>query len=425
LEALRARGSEEENIVYLSSGWDSTSLLASLVHIFGPKKVRAVIGRFNFADRSGINNPFELKRAKDVADYFKVKLDITEIDHNKKGPEILDKWQGYMKSHMFSGMSSILWARLSDFVSTLNKDAAVFSGEISDGVHNMGFSQFTTIFHKDLNFREYSDKMALYLFGPTFFNSMVDGSYKDDVIFKLLEQPYSSDMFDNVGTDTSRCAIQLLTGMFTSTRRFPLWSSKNSQIFTDKGRQLYSETLATEYFNEAAKGMNPKNVYSWYLHLYNSFHWQGGTVLSLPATGEKNGVNITLPFYDAKSQERLASMPEHCGRGLDLRPTKYPLKQYLETMIDYPIHLQVGPHSYLYDVDPSFNHAGEFIYASAYAPIIKERIKERKYRQLLSEEVFDVSYYDGIVDNYLKGLEIPTERTDLSALAFMTLTDWY
>src|SRR5512143_186698 len=40
LEAIRIRGSRHGNVVYLSSGWDSTSILACLVHLFGSRKVR-------------------------------------------------------------------------------------------------------------------------------------------------------------------------------------------------------------------------------------------------------------------------------------------------------------------------------------------------------------------------------------------------
>ena len=43
LEAVRARASENGNIVYLSSGWDSTSILAALVHLFGKDKLDVLL----------------------------------------------------------------------------------------------------------------------------------------------------------------------------------------------------------------------------------------------------------------------------------------------------------------------------------------------------------------------------------------------
>ena len=64
IEAIRAMGSNDGNVVYLSSGWDSTSILAVLVHVFGNRKVRAVIGRMRYSERSGVINQFEIDRAK-------------------------------------------------------------------------------------------------------------------------------------------------------------------------------------------------------------------------------------------------------------------------------------------------------------------------------------------------------------------------
>ena len=37
-DTIKKYGSNEENIVFLSSGWDSTSILAGLNHVYGPKK---------------------------------------------------------------------------------------------------------------------------------------------------------------------------------------------------------------------------------------------------------------------------------------------------------------------------------------------------------------------------------------------------
>jgi hypothetical protein len=58
-------------------------------------------------------------------------------------------------------------------------------------------------------------------------------------------------------------------------------------------------------------------------------------------------------------------MPEDWGRGLDLNPTKYPLKKMLKDKIDYPYDYQKGAHSYTYDVDHSFSHAQEVYCYSA------------------------------------------------------------
>ena len=70
IESIRARASVNGNVVFLSSGWDSTSILATLVHLFGKSKTRAVVGRMKYSERSCVCNKYEIDRAKAIADYF-------------------------------------------------------------------------------------------------------------------------------------------------------------------------------------------------------------------------------------------------------------------------------------------------------------------------------------------------------------------
>ena len=66
--------------------------------------------------------------------------------------------------------------------------ADFFSGEISDGAHNFGFSQYLTLVDNESNgYREYCDKMMNYLFGPTFFNKIKNKTYDDDPVFQFLK----------------------------------------------------------------------------------------------------------------------------------------------------------------------------------------------------------------------------------------------
>lgn len=422
LDAVAQRSSPNGNVVYLSSGWDSTALLALLVKLHGPKKVRGVIGRLNFSKRVGVNNLFEIERAQKVADYFKIKLEVVDSDWSEKGPDLLERWQPFMRSHMLTGMSFFNWANLAEYVAkTTSGGEALFSGEISDGAHNLGFSQFTTLFHPVLDFREYSDKMSSYLFGPTFMQSVQRGTHKEDVVYNLLKQKFAGSFFDEASKDPIVCRRQILASFFMRSNRMPFWSLENAKIFTEWGRHCYSETMEGDYLQQPAQMATPETWYAWYLHLYNSFHWQGGTVSALALTADECGLEMNLPFWDSRLQEFLSAMPESWGRGLDLKPTKYPLKWMLENCIDYPLHLQVGPHSYLYDVNPNFNHAGEFIYASQFTSEIKKAMLKGRHKELLSPEVFDVAYFDRIVANYLEGKEVVSERTDLSALSFLLL----
>ncbi len=426
LDAIEKRSSPYGNLVYLSSGWDSTSILAHLVKIHGPSKVNAIIGRMNFSKRRGVINQFELDRAKAFADYYGVQLDVVEYDYWQRGPEFLEQMRPFLKSHMLSGMSVYFWDDLARHVATYHKGKAVFCGEISDGSHNFGFAQYATILnHPDLGFREYADKMGIYLFGPTFLQSLLRGEHNKDIVYKVLKGDLHDECFDKSADNISDCMKQLMASLFLRDKRLPLWSIKNAKIFTEKGSELYSSTMNELYIDNFANEITPQSLYSCYQYLYNFFHWQGGTVSSLAFTANKYGFEMNLPFYDSRIQAFLYQMPESWGRGLELRSPKYPLKWTLSNSIDYPIHLQKGPHSYLYDIDPNFSHAGEFIYQSSFTPFIKAELKKRKYMELLSPELFNLEYYNEIVNNYLEGKEVVAERTDLSSLIFMTMSDWY
>ena len=430
LEAIRIRGSRHGNVVYLSSGWDSTSILACLVHLFGSRKVRCVIGQMRFSERSGVINPYEMARAREMADYFNVRLDVVDLDYRgKKALELHDRLKPTLQQpHHTTGGIGFGQYKLADFVSkTSNGDESIFCGEISDGAHNLGFSQFMTIFHPVLEFREYSDKMGSYLFGPTFFKLFQEGKHGDDPIYGLFRSRAGGARFDDraKGTPAAR-TLQFLSNFYLRPARLPLWSMKNVSMLTARGIQAFTSEMERTYLREAARQATPETLYSWYLHLYNSFHWQCSTIVPLGLTAEMCGLKMRLPFWDTRLQEFLSAMPENWGRGLDLNPTKYPLKWMLKNVIDYPIHLTSGPHSYLYDVNPAFNLGAEMIYGSGFVPRFREALKSRAYRDVLSPEVFNMAYVEKIVGHYLKGKEVKgPEFRDLLPLCWLALSGWY
>lgn len=430
IEAIRLRGSRHGNVVYLSSGWDSTSILACLVHLFGSRKVRCVIGRMRYSERSGVINPFELERAKAVADYFKVRLDVAEFDYRgKKALELHERLNPLIQlPHHTAGGAGFNHAVLADFVAkTTGGDESVFAGEISDGAHNLGFSQFLTIFHPVLEFREYSDKMGSYLFGPTFFRLFQEAKHGDDPIYRMFRSRAGAALFDEraKGSPAGR-SLQFLSSFFLRSNRLPLWSLKNATMLTTEGLAQYAAEMEGAYLGAAARKATPETLYSWYLHLYNSFHWQCSTVAQLGLTAEACGLRMALPFWDVRLQEFLSAMPENWGRGLDLNPTKYPLKWMLKNVIDYPMHLTSGPHSYLYDVNPMFNLGAEMIYGSGFVPRFRQALASGAWRDVLSPEMFDMPYLEKIVARYLKGMEVKgAEFRDTLSLCWLALSGWY
>jgi hypothetical protein len=427
LETVSAAGSRHGNVVYLSSGWDSTSLLACLVQLYGARKVRAVTGRMVYSERSGVINQFEIDRARAMADHFGVRIDIVDFDYRKQVPAAFERMQPLLRAHQLAGLTLVSHGVLGDFVArTTGGDETVFAGEISDGAHNLGFSQFATIFHPSLEFREYADKMGSYLYGPTFLELFRKDQFATDLIYDLFRRRAGGAAFDEPAANDVDRRRQFLASFFLRANRLPLWSLDNTQLLTAAGRRLYTDEIERPYLGRAAEELTPETLYSWYLHLYNSFHWQGSTVTTIVATAEALGLRLALPFWDARLQDFLAAMPETFGRGLDLNPTKYPLKWSLRHRIAYPMHLQVGPHSYLYDVDPTFSHAAETLYRSAFSAYFKTHLTPRAYRGLFSKDLFDVARMDTLVDRYLAGEELKgADMGDVVTLIWLTTAGWY
>lgn len=428
LEALRTRASSDGNIVYLSSGWDSTSILGSLVHLFGNRKVRAVIGRMQYANRSGVINQFELDRARAVADYYGVRLDMVDLDYRLEGEAILGRLKALFRSQQFANMTGFNhWLLAEGTAKTANGNEVIFAGEMSDGAHNLGFSQFVSIFHPaSLEFREYGDKMASYLFGPTFLRQLHTGAHEQDPIWQLFKQRSAGTKFDALAKGERAITQQVLASFFLRAGRIPLFSLDNTRLLTAAGRQTYAEESERVYLNDVAGQVTPETLYAWYLHLYNSFHWQGATVSTLEHTTAAQGLRCVLPFHDSAVIDFLSGMPETWGRGLDLNPTKYPLKWMLRNRIDYPNHLQVGPHSYIYDVDPSFSLLGEILHGSSLKPVFTRALQKGGVVDWLDAKVFDRTYIDGIIGRYVKGEELRgQEMNDLGSLAVQSAIGVY
>ena len=119
-------------------------------------------------------------------------------------------------------------------------------------------------------------------------------------------------------------------------------------------------------------------------------------------------------------------MPENWGRGLELKPTKYPLKWVLQNKLDYPKHLQVGPHSYIYDVNPTFSFTTELLYYSALVPYFQSAIKDYPFEQILDKKYFNLDYYRKLTDKYVSGIEVTgTELNNLRHLIFLCWIGWY
>jgi len=423
IESIRARASADGNVVFLSSGWDSTSILATLVHLFGKSKTRAVIGRMKYSERSGVCNTFEMDRAKKIADYFGVRLDVVDLDYRTGARELANKLSGTYKAQQFTNITGFNHWILSEYAaSTSNGNETVFAGEMSDGIHNFGFSQYASMFHPNsYDFREYSDKMATYLFGPTFLNVLLSGEQDKDPVWNLFKSTKSSDFFEQLAPSEALIKKQFLSSFFLRSGRMPLAKNDSKLLSMAGKKELDAETIST-YLQGPADNLTPDNLYATYINLYDSFHWQGSTVATLYHALDAHNMGCALPFHDSQLVDFLSHMPEHWGRGLELKPTKYPLKWMLSNKIDYPMELQTGAHSYTYDVDPNFTHYGELLNHSSLTGVLKETLSEKRYESFLSPDHFDHDYINGLVSRFRKGEEIiGAEQYDLFNIGMHSL----
>jgi hypothetical protein len=77
-------------------------------------------------------------------------------------------------------------------------------------------------------------------------------------------------------------------------------------------------------------------------------------------------------------------------------------------------------------VEPTFSHGAEMVYGSGFAPHFKQGLRSGAWRNLLSEDVFNLPYIEGIVKRYLGGTEVRgTELRDLIPLCWLSLVGWY
>ena len=432
IESLEKNSSKDDNIVFLSSGWDSTSILAGLRHIYGRKKIRCLIVQQNFSKKYGITNLPELNRAKKFAEYYGVKLDVLNLNYlsEKFIFTYLDKVNKICKSknfNLFPIMGQYLLAEKAAEIRNAT-DTTVFTGEMSDGAHNLGFSQFTTIFHQSSkSFREYSDKMMSYLFGPTFLKNIENKNFDSDPVWKILREKFNGKIEELSKKKNFRTIKNIfLRSFFAQSTRFPNYSLDNEPFLTIKGRADYNSYMKKNYINDYAKKLNSESHYSVFLNLYNSFHWQGSSVASLKACADFHNLNICNPFHDLKMFDFLSKMPESWGRGLDLNSTKYPLKEILKEKLNYPIHLQAGAHAYVYDTIFTYNQNEELITRSNLPAIAKQKLTSSKILNNLDKKHFNIRYINKLIQKYKKNQKLHIkEINELSILIGNTLIDAY
>jgi hypothetical protein len=184
-----AGSKSNQKIVFMSSGWDSLMVIDKLCSFYKKNNIKPIIARLVFSDRSGVFNKYEILKAKKICKIYGLKPNFVTINYKYfeeylKNLEPVGKKNMLLVSDAFFLHSRIIEEGIKKF-----KKGDFYSGEISDGAHNFGFSQYCTLLdHENNGYREYADKMMTYLFGPTFLKKVINKTYEIDPIFQILKK---------------------------------------------------------------------------------------------------------------------------------------------------------------------------------------------------------------------------------------------
>ena len=418
-----------EKWIASSSGWDSSMILGLLVDEFGSKNVRMLNGRMKYSKKLDALNKFEINKISKIGSFYGIKPTIVDLDFvDKTAPEHWERVLPYFKSkHMYAFETynfSILSDKLCDVA---GKGQLIFNGETSDSFHNFGFSQFTTFFHSNKPFTEYADKMNCYLYGPSFFKKVIDGTYKRDKVFQIFKKMLEGVEFSSVMNNRSEVIAGYLFPFFYGSPRIPFVKTYVNAALTENGQKLIYNFPFREYMPDVLSNLSESNIYSWLIYLYHSFHAQGSTVNTPKHAMEFNGHKWRLPFNDIRLTNFLSRMPEKWGRGLELNGTKYPLKWVAKNKIRMPYELlDEGPHAYLFDVIEGFSLFAEIVYRSGVTEFFKDKLKSHPYQEILSDEYFNIEYLDRLCSDFLDGKEaLGKDFNNLVSLLTLVIVGWY
>ena len=338
------RTDRKYKIIFMSSGWDSSGILAALVKKYGPSHVVPIILRLNYGLKEPVNT-YEIKKAKKICQFFNVQLRIvSSIYFNEK--RLREAILALRQNHLFNLTAINHWT-LWEAVKKLGyspKQSAVFAGEYSDGAHNFGFSQNFSAVYPEKGYRQYADKVRTYFISPAFLRRIQnENNISQDQLVKSFMPGKILKKQNNL---VALCKTMLI-GMFYNDDRGP---------YTISAGKTTEKSMKNEYFR-LMKNIFPRRIeqlYASIIEFYKRHHWQGSTVMGLQLFKPKE-YQLKLPFGDKKILALLAKMPTRYGRGLEPESTKYPLKMFCKTQVNYPLEFQEGPHSYVYDTNQSLS----------------------------------------------------------------------
>ncbi|MDO8639742.1 MAG: hypothetical protein Q7R53_02340 [bacterium] len=401
-KAVLSRASKKMNLVLNSGGWDSTLILALLVKHLGKNKVRSVTMKITFADGRCFN-VYEIAKVKKIAKMLGIKNEVVEMDYKKEN--LYSAFESIKDPSFYRGLLFLApanWGKTIDHIKNrYGKDIVVFHGEGCDSLQNFGLSQFETLFHENEDFRSYADKMANYLFSPSFFSKIKDNSFANDNVYRIFKGLYPDKKFVEVQNLTQKEKIYYyLLSFIMSDIRVPFRKVESKGYIKDVALRNFENWLKEEYFEEAVDNISEKNLYYYYLNLYTSFHLQSPQI-HIYRTGIRN---MRFPYIDLNTFNFLARMPESFGRGLEFRPTKYAEKTFAKRIFSKELValLEAGPHSYLYEIE-NMNPYDEYLLKGSLYEQMKKKIDIEKISKIFDNSTFESEKIMKFAEDFKQG----------------------
>ncbi len=419
--AIMSRVSQSENWAHISGGWDSTIVLGVLRKYFDTSNLRTIVQAFNFND-GRCYNPYEVEKSIEIAKHYQVPVEVAMTDlGDPLMPKLWADGTHYRRSDFV-----YRWAISQPVMANVTRNTgipgSVFVGSFSDGLHNFGFSQYSSLPRLSYDFREYSDKMKSYLYSPTFLKKVIDNTFEDDFAYQLFRWYYSAAEFvDTSHMSRNERVFEYLLPFVISNVRLPFTRVATDSFFPSEARAHLKDWLYEHYFKDVVEQINPRNMYYWTIWLYLHFHLQGADKTAFNASLRGSDKQPCWPFYDLMLVRFLQVMPENWGRGLEWRPIKYPLKHYGCEMLNIPSEIvEATFHSYIDETEEgrSVDWQSEIISNSTMASTTwDDIIKKPNVEKYFNKDWFNIS----AMENALQTCKSSTDpTTTLNLLAILS-----
>lgn len=390
VKSILSRASKTMNLVLNSGGWDSTLILALLVKHLGRNKVKSVTMKITFADGRCFNI-YEINKVKKIAKMLGIKNEVVEM--NYKEENLYPAFASIKDPLFYRGLMFLApanWGKTIEHIRKhYGKDVVIFHGEGCDSLQNFGLSQFETLFHDNEDFRGYADKMANYLFSPSFFKKLKDNSFLQDNVYRIFRGLYPEKKFvDAKNLPLKDKIYYYLLSFILSDIRMPFRKIESKGYIKDSALKSFEKWIRENYFEEAIGDISEKNLYYYFLNLYTSFHLQSPQIHIYRTAFP----NMRFPYIDLNLFNFFSRMPENFGRGLEFKPTKYAEKTFAKKVFPKELVdlLEAGPHSYLYEIE-NMNPYDEYLLKGSLYEEIKGKINIEKIKDIFNPDVFETA----------------------------------